>query len=337
LNVIPSRVPLLSVPHQVLTRYGEEASFTVSGFDPQLSPLVYSVDGLPTGARFDDATGTFSWTPDPSQQGSYNVVFTATNADRDSSVGPVNIVVGSGRPAIIGVANAASLAGPVCSAGSLASIRGRWLTADGSSVSDPSASAMELAGSRVKVNGAYAPMVYASRERVDFVCPSPAQGTTAAVSVETGAGTSDPVTAAMAPLAPGLFTLDGSGTGQGLVYLTDADTPSLAIDRDYQELGQPAQAGDRIAIRATGIGSPDDLPPVVMLGGFIAEIDSIRTVPGMAGISEITIRVPPGVAEGNIELMVVYRDPASTGGTVHHPAKTGIRSNTITVAVESPQ
>jgi hypothetical protein len=43
------------------------------------------------------------------------------------------------------------------------------------------------------------------------------------------------------------------------------------------------------------------------------------------------------VAEGNIELMVVYRDPASTGGIVHHPAKTGIRSNTITVAVESPQ
>ena len=32
---------------------GEEAAFTVAGTDPQLLPLVYAVDGLPSGARFD--------------------------------------------------------------------------------------------------------------------------------------------------------------------------------------------------------------------------------------------------------------------------------------------
>jgi uncharacterized protein (TIGR03437 family) len=337
LGVTPSRVPLLSVPHEVLTRFGEEAAFTVSAYDPQLQPVVYSVNGLPPGARFDDATGTFSWTPDPAQQGSYDVVFTATNADQSSSAGPVSIVVGSGRPVITGIANAASAASPVCSAGSLASIRGRWLTPDGSTASDPTASAQELAGSRVKVNGDYAAVVFASSERVDFVCPALGSGTALAIAVETSAGPSDPLAAATAPLAPGLFTLDGSGTGQGMVYLADADDPELAIDRDYQELGQPAQPGDLLAIRATGIGAPDGLPPVVMLGGFSAEIISVQALPDMAGVSEITIRVPPGVAEGNVELVVVYRDPAAGGGIVHHPSKTGIRSNTITIAVEWPQ
>jgi hypothetical protein len=43
------------------------------------------------------------------------------------------------------------------------------------------------------------------------------------------------------------------------------------------------------------------------------------------------------VPEGDIELVVVYRDPAAAGGIVHHPAKTDIRSNTVTVAVEWPQ
>src|SRR5262249_42316801 len=146
-------------------------------------------------------------------QGSYDLIFTATNSDQLSSTGTVNIVVGSGLPAITGIANSASAASPVCSAGSLAGVRGRWLTTSGAGASDPSGSGVELAGSRVKVNGTYAPLVYASPLRVDFVCPASGPGTPLNISIETGAGGSDPVAAAGSPLAPGLFTLDGSGAG----------------------------------------------------------------------------------------------------------------------------
>jgi uncharacterized protein (TIGR03437 family) len=338
LTVLTSRVPHLQLPHNVVTRVGEAATFTVDGFDPELLPLAYSVNGLPSGAQFDDTTGTFSWTPDPSQQGSYDLMVTATDSEQASSSGPVTIVVGSGKPSITGVVNAASVKGPVCSGGSLASLQGRWLNPDSSGTSDPSGDALELAGTRVNVNGAYAAVVYASSERVDFVCPALDPGTQMTISVETAAGAADPITAAVAPIAPGLFTLDGSGSGQGVVYLADQDPSLLATSRDYQELGQPAQSGDLISIRATGIGPADGLPPIVMLGGFLAEVDSVQAVPGMAGVSEITIRVPPGVAEGsNVELVVAYPDPAGASKIVHHPAKTGIRSNTITVAIEWPQ
>ena len=64
-------------------------SFTVTAGDPDDVPantVTLSATGLPSGASFIPATGVFSWTPTESQQGSYNVTFTAT----DDGVGPLS-------------------------------------------------------------------------------------------------------------------------------------------------------------------------------------------------------------------------------------------------------
>ncbi len=55
-------------------------SFTVSATDPDGDSLTYAATGLPTGATFNSATRTFSWTPDAGQAGTYPVTFTATDA-----------------------------------------------------------------------------------------------------------------------------------------------------------------------------------------------------------------------------------------------------------------
>ncbi len=56
--------------------------FTVTAADPNDDPantVTLSASGLPTGATFDAATGKFQWTPTESQQGTYDVTFTATD------------------------------------------------------------------------------------------------------------------------------------------------------------------------------------------------------------------------------------------------------------------
>ena len=58
---------------------------------PTTQPTVtYSASGLPAGATFDPATALFSWTPGNHQDGTYNVVFTATN---DGYGGPLSTSV----------------------------------------------------------------------------------------------------------------------------------------------------------------------------------------------------------------------------------------------------
>jgi len=60
---------------------GTLLSFAVSAADAsgQPSPLVYSADGLPSGAVFDPDARTFAWTPLESQDGQYGVTFTVSN------------------------------------------------------------------------------------------------------------------------------------------------------------------------------------------------------------------------------------------------------------------
>ena len=74
LSITFPRSPFLIVPQEITARFGEEAAFTASAFDPQGLPVVYSVDSLPKGATFDAATGSFSWMPEPSQAAIYKLV-----------------------------------------------------------------------------------------------------------------------------------------------------------------------------------------------------------------------------------------------------------------------
>ncbi len=59
--------------------------FTVSGSDPDGDSLTYSASGLPSGASFNAGTRTFSWTPDYTQAGAYDVTFSVTDGELSDS------------------------------------------------------------------------------------------------------------------------------------------------------------------------------------------------------------------------------------------------------------
>lgn len=79
----PLGAPVLTVPGDQTVNEGALLSFTVSATDPEGQPVTLRVSGLPAGATFTDFhnnTGSFSWTPDAFQAGSYVVTFTADDS-----------------------------------------------------------------------------------------------------------------------------------------------------------------------------------------------------------------------------------------------------------------
>jgi len=78
---------------------GELLTFTISATDPDGDPLTFSASNLPSGATFDPATGTFSWTPDDGQAGSYpNVHFEVTDETLSDSE-DITVTVNTEAPA----------------------------------------------------------------------------------------------------------------------------------------------------------------------------------------------------------------------------------------------
>ena len=161
------------------------------------------------------------------------------------------------------------------------------------------------------------------------------------VSVETDHGTAGPLQTTMQTVTPGLFSVDGSGQGQGLASLSG--TSLLATSRSYWNTGEPAEPDDMITILATGVGSPTNTLESVKIGplpapaagnagaqaeaGFFipVDVDSVQAVPGHAGIYQIHATVPHNTYDGDA-IPVVLRIMASDGSLV--------QSNTITVAIE---
>ncbi|MBZ5724687.1 MAG: hypothetical protein LAP87_06785 [Acidobacteriia bacterium] len=346
--IVPAAAPVLNVPQKQLAAVGKELTFVVSAIDPSGLSVALEAGVLPAGASFDPITGKFSWTPGQketsqtaprrisihrprlqSAMGTYIISFRATNSANVASTGSVEIQVDNGRPVIIGLRNAASqLAAEACTPGSAASLLGRWLVSSDRPLLDPSGATMQLGGTRVTANGTYVPLLYASPARVDFVCPVSAPGTVVDVALETDAGTvTGPVETIMQTVAPALYSLDGSGSGQGMV--TFSGTSLLVASRNCETNGQPAEPGDTISLLATGLGVADT---ATFLQARIADsyvrVESVRAVAGMAGVYQVNVTIPGAVSVGDA-IPVVLQATGPDGRT--------IESNIVTIALERAQ
>jgi hypothetical protein len=76
-----NRPPVVKVEGHTRVDAEHLLEFRVSGSDPDGEAVTLSVGELPHGARFDAATGTFSWKPHDSDVGYYDVVFTGSDGE----------------------------------------------------------------------------------------------------------------------------------------------------------------------------------------------------------------------------------------------------------------
>ena len=279
--------PILTVPGKQLAKFGQPLQFNVSAVDSTGLSVPLSASGLPAGAFFDVGSGRFTWTANASQTGVYHVSFEATNAVGQSTTAPVTIEVDSGKP-VLEPSN-----GFACSPGALATLRGKWLAAPDSSLSDPSGSSMDLGGTKVKVNDSYVPILFSSPQQVNFLCPTVEPGTQLSLAVETDTAATDPITITMQNASPKILSLDGSGGDQGLISF--ADTAEIAMSRNFRLLAHPAQPGDEIVVWATGLGLSSDLRQSVSvnIGNAQALVEQVQAAPGYAGVYAVQIACRP--------------------------------------------
>jgi len=178
------------------------------------------------------------------------------------------------------------------------------------------------------------PMFMTSCSQTNLQIPWESAGQTQVPVTATVAGlVSPPQNATVAPFSPGIFTMNQSGSGQGMVET--AATGQLAEPQGPG--GAPVARGQYIAIYATGLGAVTNQPvtgaaalssplsytltlPTVTIGGISAVVTYSGLAPGFAGLYQVNALVPAGVTPGNTVSLVVGI------GTV--------QSNTVTIAVQ---
>jgi uncharacterized protein (TIGR03437 family) len=168
--------------------------------------------------------------------------------------------------------------------------------------------ANSLEGVRVYFDGVPAPLLYASAGQVNAVVPySVAGNSTTQLQVEYLGVLSNQVALQVAATAPGIFSVTGSGQGQGAILNARDGTVNSALN--------PAVRGDWVTIFATGAGittpagvdgfvasAPFPVPNAnvtVSMGGLPCQVSFEGAAPGLvSGILQINAQVPAELAPG---------------------------------------
>jgi uncharacterized protein (TIGR03437 family) len=128
--------------------------------------------------------------------------------------------------------------------------------------------ASTLAEARVLFNGMPAPLVHVSDKQITAIVPYAVAGRSSVdVQVEYRGVRSEAVTVQVLPSRPGIFTLDGTGQGQGAILNEDGSLNSAS---------NPARRGSFISIFATGGG---EAAPGVVDGQLISDIRPRTSLP----------------------------------------------------------
>ncbi len=191
------------------------------------------------------------------------------------------------------------------------------LTSDGKRLTNT------LANTRVFFDGLAAPLIYVSESQTSAIVPYAVEDRrTVQMQVEYAGRRSNPVTLDVASTAPGVFTLNSSGSGAGAVLNQDYSVNSAAA---------PAERGSVVMIFATGEGQTvppgedgklaDTLanprePVAVVIGGLPAEVEYAGSAPGnVAGLLQVNARIPTPVQPGPaVPLAVVMGGRSSQPG-----------------------
>lgn len=207
------------------------------------------------------------------------------------------------------VINAASY-GATVAPGSIASIFGQNLTNITLTAFTRPLPA-DLGNTRVTVNGVAAKLLYVSPQQINLILPDNLPSGTAQLVITSSDGSSKSATATVQPAAPGIFTLQSSGSGVP-AGLTTSDGIY------YQPVGNPDGSARAISVGTlehpmflvlfvTGVRGRSSLQEVkVYLNGLGCTASYAGPQPGFDGLDQINIQLPQSLRNnGNVEVEVI--------------------------------
>ena len=186
--------------------------------------------------------------------------------------------------------------------------------------------ATEIAGTRLLVNGAPAPLLFVSRGQINAIIPYAAAGFDAVlVQLEKDGKPTLSVTVPVVNAMPRIFTVNGAGNAQAA---------ALNEDGKLNASSNAARRGAIVTIYATGgglekVAAADGqlardasralrLPLEVLIDNRVSEVLYAGAAPAFAGMLQVNVRVPANSARGNsipIEFRVAGA-PSQTGVTI---------------------
>jgi uncharacterized protein (TIGR03437 family) len=250
------------------------------------------------------------------------------------SLATVDVVVANAA-AIGAVVNAASYATGTVTAPDISTVsRGELVTIFGSNLGPATPAPMSItaggfvdttsaSGVSVTVDSRPAPLIYVSENQISIQIPYEAViGPSNVVAVTNGSNPPVTATVTVAATAPGLFTADGSGTGQAAALNYSAATKLYTLNSSTNL----AKIGDTVILYLTGEGVFDSAPllggssdtgfvippglastpqvnplPTVMIGGVDASAGVAYAGPivgSIMGVLQINVVVPVGSTTG---------------------------------------
>lgn len=264
----------------------------------------------------------------------------------DSGNGRVRLLTPAGLPTITGngivIAADPASHGTQVVAGSVASAYGSYLV-NSLTMASGSPLPTSLGGVSLQFgNGLSAPLFAVAANQVNFQVPWELAGQSqVSISALEDGQLSATQTMILAPLAPGIFSINGAGTGQGAIL----DTSYRLVDAS-----NPATAGVTvIQIYCTGLGAVTNQPPtgspaasdllsqttatpMVTIGGAQAQVLFSGLAPGTVGEYQVNVLVPAGSTKGAAVPVVIAFGPFDAANGVFYAGT--FNSNAVTIAVQ---
>jgi uncharacterized protein (TIGR03437 family) len=267
-------------------------------------------------------------------QGTYNgtLTFTPTTPGYTTAVKiPVTLVLNTTVPApapvISAVVNGASFsAGQAIAPNTYVTIQGTNLSTTTSTWDNSIVGGQlptSLAGVSVTFSGAPGYISYVSQTQINVLAP-PMSGT-ASVQVNNNGAVSASQTVGVAAESPTFFELSGS---QAIATRTDY-TYAVKNGTIPGLVTTPAKPGDVLILWGTGFGASNPAVPAgvltpsdqiyststavtVTINGVPATVYGVALTPGLAGVYQLAIQVPPSLASGDWQVIATTQDGFSS-------------------------
>jgi uncharacterized protein (TIGR03437 family) len=256
------------------------------------------------------------------------VTFTTTVVSVTTPLLPANPVVNgaSFRPA--------GQPGSAIAPGSIVSIFGTNL-ASGAQAATTVPLPNSLLDATVTFNGLPAPLFGVSDGQINAQVPFEAPLGLVSVQVKRGDNTSSAQTVIIAPVSPGIFTVNQQGTGQGAILISNSAIFAAPAGTVTGQQTRPARRGEFISIFCSGLGYVTNLPasgqaasgtlsvtlatPTVSIGGITVPV-AYSGLSAYVGLYQVDVQVPSTAPAGDAVDVVL-----NIGG---------VSSNRVTIAVQ---